>query len=584
MVLGLSSAGAGRGDARAAAPVGCVPQWGRAELIGSLPGPLTEVSGFVSSQRYPGVAWMIRDSDNPESLYSFELDGGKPRWREFEVDDADNYDWEDLTYTLGPDGRGRLWILENGVETGPKKLYEVLEPDPGGDEDEAEVVNTYRFDYPGASLNTEALFAVGGRIVVVSKTSPNGVYQLPSSLSDDGMNMVSRVGRLDVGSFLTMAATSADERFLVTVGTDDVASVVQTADPAAGASGFVDPEPVFERSMPETQREAGDFFPFASCDIVLVSEDSTVWRLSGSGSPGAAPGDLAPTAVPPAQPVPPPASSPSPPPPPPPQAPAPATPRPAAQAAPPRSGYWMLSSAGAVWGFGHAAHSGQPALAPGAAAVDVEPDPASRGYWVLEANGQVHAFGGAPHLGNAPIGELRDGETATSMTASPSGRGYWVFTNSGRALSFGDARFFGDMTAVALNGAVLDAVATPTGQGYYMVGSDGGVFTFGDARFAGSMGAVPLNAPVRSLVADPDGAGYWLVASDGGVFSFDAPFRGSTGALVLNRPITDMAAFGNGYLMVGSDGGVFNFSDRPFHGSLGAQPPPSPVVAIAVVP
>jgi hypothetical protein len=36
--------------------------------------------------------------------------------------------------------------------------------------------------------------------------------------------------------------------------------------------------------------------------------------------------------------------------------------------------------------------------------------------------------------------------------------------------------------------------------------------------------------------------------------------------------------------MVGADGGVFNFSDRPFSGSLGADPPDRPVVAVAALP
>jgi ribosomal protein L24E len=83
-------------------------------------------------------------------------------------------------------------------------------------------------------------------------------------------------------------------------------------------------------------------------------------------------------------------------------------------------------------------------------------------------------------------------------------------------------------------------------------------------------------------VATPTGHGYWLVASDGGVFAFDAAFRGSMGATHLNKPMTGMVPFGNGYLMVAEDGGIFNFSDRPFFGSLGANPPASPVVAVAV--
>jgi hypothetical protein len=114
-----------------------------------------------------------------------------------------------------------------------------------------------------------------------------------------------------------------------------------------------------------------------------------------------------------------------------------------------------------------------------------------------------------------------------------------------------------------------------------MVASDGGIFAFGDARFHGSMGGQPLNAPVQSLVPDGDGTGYWLVASDGGIFAFEAPFRGSMGGAALNRPVTGMVRYGNGYLMVGEDGGIFSFSDRPFAGSLGSDPPTVPIVSVA---
>ena len=39
----------------------------------------------------------------------------------------------------------------------------------------------------------------------------------------------------------------------------------------------------------------------------------------------------------------------------------------------------------------------------------------------------------------------------------------------------------------------------------------------------------------------------------------------------------------SGYLMVGQDGGTFAFGDVAFHGSLGANPPASPVVSVALV-
>jgi hypothetical protein len=251
----------------------------------------------------------------------------------------------------------------------------------------------------------------------------------------------------------------------------------------------------------------------------------------------------------------------------------------------PADGYWMLSADGAVYPFGGAVHLGdaKPHLG-GRQAVDLEPTADYGGYWIVDDIGRVFGFGNAKgNLGNVDAGALRPGEKVTSLSSTPTGGGYWIFTSQGRVFAKGDATHFGDMAGTALNGPVLDSIPTPTGHGYYMVGSDGGIFAFGDATFNGSMGGRKLNAPVQSLVPDPDGAGYWLVASDGGIFAFDADFHGSMGATRLNKPVTGMVAFGNAYLMVGEDGGIFNFSDRPFYGSLGGNPPPSPIVSVAIL-
>jgi hypothetical protein len=259
------------------------------------------------------------------------------------------------------------------------------------------------------------------------------------------------------------------------------------------------------------------------------------------------------------------------------------------------TGYWMLASDGRVFPFGGAQSFGDPSgtLRPagvfGRTAVDLEPTPDLLGYWVVDNLGTVFAFGDATaSLGSALLSDaqLTAGERVTSLSRTPTGNGYWIFTNRGRAVAVGDAQHFGDMSGVPLQGPVLDSIPTTSGQGYYMVASDGGIFAFGDAQFYGSMGGIPLNAPVQSLVPDPDGTGYWLVASDGGVFAFRAGFVGSIPAVLqpgqtLNQPITGMVAFGNGYLMVAEDGGIFNFSDKPFFGSLGNDPPDRPIVAVA---
>ncbi|MGH9000294.1 MAG: hypothetical protein ACRDY7_13000 [Acidimicrobiia bacterium] len=250
-----------------------------------------------------------------------------------------------------------------------------------------------------------------------------------------------------------------------------------------------------------------------------------------------------------------------------------------------RSGYWMLGSDGRVFPFGDARALGHATTHLGAAkAVDLEPTPTGAGYWIVDDAGRVFSYGDAVYRGGVDPARLAPGEGVTSLSTTPTGDGYWIFTSRGRALAFGNADHLGDMVDVRLNAPVLDSIATPSGQGYYMVAGDGGIFTFGDARFYGSMGGIPLNAPVQSLVPDTDGAGYWLVASDGGVFSFEAEFKGSMGATRLNQPMTGMVPYGDGYLMVAADGGIFNFGPPDgFKGSLGANPPAHPVVAVAAL-
>ena len=127
----------------------------------------------------------------------------------------------------------------------------------------------------------------------------------------------------------------------------------------------------------------------------------------------------------------------------------------------------------------------------------------------------------------------------------------------------------------------------PSGHGYWEVASDGGIFTFGDSGFYGSTGGIVLAKPVVAIAATPDGRGYWEVASDGGIFSFgDAGFYGSTGGIALAKPVVGIAATpdGRGYWEVASDGGVFSFGDAGFYGSTGGIALAKPVVGIATTP
>jgi hypothetical protein len=121
-------------------------------------------------------------------------------------------------------------------------------------------------------------------------------------------------------------------------------------------------------------------------------------------------------------------------------------------------------------------------------------------------------------------------------------------------------------------------------EGYLEAATDGGVFIFGNLPFCGSTGNLILNRPIVAAAGTSDGGGYWLVAADGGIFAFgDAAFYGSTGGMVLNEPIVGMAATpdGGGYWLVAADGGIFAFGDAGFHGSTGGTVLNQPIVGMA---
>jgi hypothetical protein len=142
------------------------------------------------------------------------------------------------------------------------------------------------------------------------------------------------------------------------------------------------------------------------------------------------------------------------------------------------------------------------------------------------------------------------------------------------------------VTMRAHNSSGPDAIQaftlTVPGEGYWLVGGDGGIFTFGSAHFYGSTGAMVLQRPVVAITPTADRSGYWLVASDGGIFAFgNAGYHGSIPGIGLapagtpgtakrlSAPIVGMvpSVDGGGYFMVASDGGVFAFGDAAFTGS-----------------
>ena len=197
-------------------------------------------------------------------------------------------------------------------------------------------------------------------------------------------------------------------------------------------------------------------------------------------------------------------------------------------------GYWMVGADGGVFNFGNAGFYGStyslgltgltgshPLDSP---VVGIAPTPDGKGYWLVTKAGFVYGFGDAKFYGdtfsygltgltgshplNAPI---------VGIAAAPSGTGYWLVAADGGVFNFGSAGFHGTTYTLGLTGLtgshplnapIVGIVPTANSGGYWMVGKDGGIFNFGNAGFYGSTysygltglsGSHPLNAPIVGI-------------------------------------------------------------------------------------
>jgi hypothetical protein len=244
-----------------------------------------EASGAVASQRYPGRGWFIRDSGNPASLYSFRVDeSGAHSVREVTVTGASNRDWEDLTYYIGPDGRGRLLIIESGQSGGDRFIYEVPEPEP--DEDRTEPARKHRYDFPDLSgaVNTESAFMIGDRLALVTKTSPGRIYRF-NTLAPGRVNRPKFMGPLVDADRVSVVRLSPDRRTLV-AASHTKAIVYEGLPPGTPIRGVVGRKPTRITGIDRGANiEAGDWFPFDSCQLLLLAENRSTYqvRLSQAG-------------------------------------------------------------------------------------------------------------------------------------------------------------------------------------------------------------------------------------------------------------------------------------------------------------
>ena len=276
-------------------------------------------------------------------------------------------------------------------------------------------------------------------------------------------------------------------------------------------------------------------------------------------------------------------------------------------------GYWLLEETGRVHAFGDAEVFGDVVLVDERKAVDIEPSNSGFGYWILDDGGTFHKFGDAASIPGADLSSLETNydfgispsgpEKGVSSIPTSSGQGAYVFTSIGRVIRTGDAVALTDSAGredllwiEQLNAPIVDARITGDRSGYWLLAEDGGIFTFGNAGFAGAVPEKPradwIDEKIVSFAPDNDGEGYVVVAASGKAWFFEHPIRpqlqdvieSAFGTRTLNQPIALVKERRcGGYLMVATDGGVFAtpMSDCGFQGSLGDDPPDSPILALA---
>ena len=222
----------------------------------------------------------------------------------------------------------------------------------------------------------------------------------------------------------------------------------------------------------------------------------------------------------------------------------------------PGTGYWLASSTGQVYSFGHAGNYGSiPSGSLTAPIVGIQETIDQAGYWLVSANGQVYNFGDALSLGSIPSGSLTAPivgvartpyfSTGPGQMPQPGGEGYWLVSANGQVYNFGDAQSFGSLTNPSDHTPIVGIAATPDGHGYWLVAQHGGVYRFGDAGFYGSLGSQTLPSPIVGIAATPDGKGYWLFAASGMVYHFgDTHFYGYLGSKVAHAPIAGASSVG----------------------------------------
>ncbi|MEQ1921936.1 MAG: hypothetical protein ABL952_05465 [Pyrinomonadaceae bacterium] len=193
---------------------------------------ITESSGIAASRCQSGVLWTHNDSGDDAFIFALSMTGESlGTWK---VQNAQNYDWEDIAAYKDKNGKCFLYIGEIGDNKNKRPehaVYKVPEPIVKASDNTSDrksplmtdISEILRFTYPDFNQDAETLMVhpKTGDIYVVTKrvSGPAGVYRLRPEFGHGETTRAEKIAEISVpaipNGFVTGGDISPDGRRVV---------------------------------------------------------------------------------------------------------------------------------------------------------------------------------------------------------------------------------------------------------------------------------------------------------------------------------------------------------------------------------
>jgi hypothetical protein len=215
-------AGPSAGAVADAAPGGQPPESGTCHpcdhyaaprTLGSLPAPLTEMSGLAASVRHPGIYYAHNDSANTPRF--FAVDEAARIVAVIELAGAPAKDWEAIA--VGPCASGTcVYVADIGDNDLERDDYALLRlPEPATLPADGSTISlgfeAFALVYPDGRHNAEALLVhpASGQLFIVTKADAANVYELQMPLTSGRPVTLAALGALPLPTSAGMVTDGA---------------------------------------------------------------------------------------------------------------------------------------------------------------------------------------------------------------------------------------------------------------------------------------------------------------------------------------------------------------------------------------